>query len=244
MKNILYRITAVWASFIFIVTLLIEAFFLWITGWLAEPKKTEVFRKISVVWIRSYFFLTGCRLIVKGTENFKKGKVYVVTCNHNSFLDVPILTPFVPGPNKTIAKEAMAKIPIFGLVYKRGSILVNRADKESRKNSFLKMLNVIKSGMHMCIYPEGTRNKTSLPLKEFHAGAFRLAMDTQKDIIPTLIFNTKKVLPMDKGFYFRPGRLEMHFLPAVPVSDFDSFELLQAKVYAIMSDYYLKHQPT
>lgn len=243
MKNILYRIAAAWAALMFIISLLIEAFFLWITSWLKEPKKTKVFRKISMVWIRSYFFLIGCRLIVKGTDNFKKGKVYVVTCNHNSFLDVPILTPFVPGPNKTIAKSGMAKIPIFGLVYKRGSILVNRKDKESRKKSYLKMIQVIKSGMHMCIYPEGTRNKTSLPLKEFHDGAFRLAMDTQKDIIPTLIFNTKKVMPMDKGFYFNPGRLEMHFLPAVLVEDYNSFEELKAKVYEIMSSYYVNNQP-
>lgn len=207
-----------------------------------EPRKTEVFRRISIVWIRSFFFLTGCSLKVKGTENFEKGKVYVVTCNHNSFIDVPILTPFVPGPNKTIAKYEMAKIPIFGLVYKRGSILVNRKDKESRKNSFIQMIQVIKSGMHMCIYPEGTRNKTSLPLKEFHDGAFRLAIDTQSDIIPAIILNSKKVMPQDKGLYFKPGKLELHFLKPVRVTDFTNYEELKSNVYKIMSDYYEANQ--
>lgn len=242
MKNLLYKILAAWAALIFLISLLIEAFFLFITGWLKEPRRTEVFRRISIVWIRSFFFLVGCRLKVRGTEHFAKGKVYVVTCNHNSFIDVPILTPFVPGPNKTIAKAEMAKFPIFGLVYKRGSILVDRKDKESRKNSFLKMIQVIKSGMHMCIYPEGTRNRTGMPLKDFHDGAFRLAMDTQTDIIPAIILNSAKVLPNNKGFYFRPGLLELHFLPPVPVSDFETYEALKVRVHQIMTDYFVLHQ--
>ncbi len=242
MKNIFYRIAALWTVLVFSLSLLVEAFLLFITGWLKEPKKTEVFRRISIVWIRVFLFLVGCRLKVVGKENFEKGKVYVVTSNHNSFLDVPVLTPFVPGPNKTIAKIEMSRIPIFGLVYKRGSILVDRKDKESRKKSFLQMIQVIQKGMHMCIYPEGTRNKTSQPLKEFHDGAFRLAMDTQKDIIPTLIFNTKKILPADKGFWFKPGKIELHFLEPVRVQNYDSHEELKLSVHKIMSEYYSENQ--
>lgn len=238
MKNILFRITAVWGVVIFAVTLTIVALLLFLTGWLKEPRRTEVFRKISAVWIRFFFFITGCPFKVRGRENFEKGKVYVVTCNHNSFIDVPMLTPFVPGPNKTIAKAEMARIPIFGLVYKRGSILVNRKDKESRKTSFMQMVQVLKKGMHMCIYPEGTRNKTNMPLKEFYDGAFRLAIDTKTDIVPALIFNSKKVLPTDKTFYFHPSRLELHFLKPVHVKDFASIDELKPHVHQLMSEYY------
>lgn len=242
MKNIVYRIAAAWAALVFSLTLLIEAFFLWITGWIREPAGTEVFRKISVVWIRSFFFLVGCRLSVKGTENFKKGKVYVVTCNHNSFIDVTILTPFVPGPNKTIAKAELARIPIFGLVYKRGSILVNRKDKNSRKQSFLQMIKVIQAGMHMCIYPEGTRNRTEKPIADFHDGAFRLAKDTNSDIIPALILNSKNVLPPTEKFVFRPGKMEIHFLPEIHSGDFNSFDELKLAVHQVMTNYYVTHE--
>ena len=110
--------------------------------------------------MRIFFFVTGCSLKVKGKENFQHGENYIVICNHNSLMDVPLSTPFIPGANKTIAKVEMAKIPIFGLIYKRGSVLVDRNDKNSRKNSFKKMKEVLNMGMHMCIYPEGTRNKT------------------------------------------------------------------------------------
>jgi len=215
---------------------------MWLIGIYDEPKRTAFFRAISIVWIRSFFFLIGCRLKVKGKENFKPGEKYIVTCNHNSFIDVPVATPFIPGANKTIAKAELAKIPIFGLIYKRGSILVDRKDKKSRQDSFRKMKNVLDLGMHMCIYPEGTRNKTDKPLKEFHDGAFRLAIETSTSIIPTLIFNTKKVLPADKSFYFHPGQMEMHFLPAVKAEEGDNYELLKEKVHRIMSDYYSQHQ--
>src|SRR5690606_5622448 len=120
-------------------------------------------------------------------EHFEKGKSYIVTCNHNSFMDVPVVTPFLPGPNRTIAKIEMASIPIFGIIYQRGSVLVDRKKDDSRKHSFLQMREVLSKGLHMAIYPEGTRNKTKEPLQYFHNGAFKLAVDTGHAIIPAVL---------------------------------------------------------
>ena len=145
---------------------------------------------------------------------------------------------------KTIRAHAaknLAKIPIFGLIYKRGSILVDRNDKNSRKNSFKKMKEVLNLGMHMCIYPEGTRNKTEMPLKEFHDGAFKLAVECETSILPALIFNTKKVLPPGKTFFFWPSKMELHFLQPVSTTKFDDFELVKQKLHKIMTDYYISH---
>lgn len=237
MKNFLGKIFAIWALIVFVITLLPVALLIWIIGIVREPKRTEIFRKISIVWMRIFFFLSGCRLKVVGKKNFMPGENYIVTCNHNSFMDVPVVTPFIPRANKTIAKAEMAKIPLFGLIYKRGSVLVDRNDRKNREESFKKMKNVLTMGMDMCIYPEGTRNKTQLPLKEFHSGAFRLAIETQRPIIPALIFNTKKVLPPGR-FYFWPAKMELHFLPPVNINEGESGEFLKEKIHHIMSDYY------
>lgn len=232
---------AVWALIFFIVTLLPVAFLMWIIGIVDEPLRTKIFRQISKVWILTFFFFTGCRLKVIGKKNFKPCEKYIVTCNHNSFMDVPVVTPFIPAANKTIAKSSMAKIPLFGLIYKRGSVLVNRNDKNSRKDSYRKMKNVLEMGMNMCIYPEGTRNRTDFPLKEFHDGAFKLAVETKTAIIPALIFHTKKVLPPGKLFYFWPAKMELHFLPPVPVSADEDYKLLNKKIFDIMKLYYEEH---
>ena len=232
---------AFWALLVFVVTLLIVSLPMWLIGLVKEPRRTELFRQISKVWMRIFFFLTGCSIKIKGKENFEPGKNYIITCNHNSLMDVPVSTPFIPGTNKTIAKAEMAKIPLFGLIYKRGSVLVDRKDKKSRQDSFRKMKSVLEAGMHMCVYPEGTRNKTEKPLKDFHDGAFRLAVETGNSIIPALIFNTQIVLPTGKGFYFHPAKMEIHFLPPVVIGENENYEVLKEKIHGIMSTYYL-HQ--
>jgi 1-acyl-sn-glycerol-3-phosphate acyltransferase len=240
-KEILGRIFAIWASLIFIVSMLPVALAMWIIGLVNEPKRTEIFQKISRAWMSFFFLVIGCSLRIKGKENFENGTNYIIICNHNSLMDVPVATPFIPGPNKTIAKIEMAKIPLFGPIYKRGSILVDRKNKDSRRDSFKKMKDVLTMGMHMCIYPEGTRNKTGEPLKTFHDGAFKLAVETRKSLLPAIMFNTNKVLPTGKTFFFWPSRMEIHFLQPYAVNNADTFEDLKEGMFLLMSEYYTKH---
>ena len=171
----------------------------------------------------------------------KKDETYIIICNHNSLMDVPLTSGRIPGPNKTIAKMEMARTPFFGIIYKRGSVLVDRKNANSRRESFNKMKQVLEQGMHMIIYPEGARNTTGKPLRGFHDGAFRLAAATLKPILPVVIFGTDKMLPSDKTFYFWPVKLEMHYLDPVIVSQHESVEELRDKLFKIMWDYYERH---
>ena len=152
-------------------------------------------------------------------------------------MDVPVTTPFVPGANKTIAKKSFTKVPVFGWVYTRGTVLVDRNSDESRRNSFEEMKKTLQQGLHMVIYPEGTRNRTGDPLKSFHDGAFKLAIAAKKEIIPAVIFYSGKILPPEKKFFLWPHKLEMHFLPAISSDEISSKELKE-KVFTIMSEYY------
>ncbi len=239
-KNILGRVFALWAAIIFISTLLIVLIPIWITGLWKEPKRSFAMHKIYRAWMNVFFTLTGLRLKAKGRENFKKGENYVIVYNHNSMMDVPVSVPFMPGANKTIAKIEMSKIPLFGIIYKRGSVLVDRKKEESRKMSYVKMREVLDIGLHMCIYPEGTRNKTTQPLQRFHDGAFRLSFESGKSILPALIFNTAKVLPR-KIFFFWPAKIELHYLTPVSPKGFISSETLKEHVFELMKDYYTSH---
>ncbi|MBS1920685.1 MAG: 1-acyl-sn-glycerol-3-phosphate acyltransferase [Bacteroidetes bacterium] len=240
LKEIAGRICALWALLWFVATMLIVFIPIWITGFLKEPIRTKVLYQIFRVWMGFFFFITGLRLRRKGLENFKKGETYIIVCNHNSLLDVPVSSPFISGANKTIAKIEMSRIPIFGSIYKSGSVLVDRKSNESRKESYLKMKEVLNLGIHMCIYPEGTRNKTKEPLQPFHDGAFKLAADTKHAILPAIIFNTKKRFPNNKTFFFLPGKIEMHFLPPIETGSQTSQELKE-KIFRVMNDYYVQH---
>lgn len=188
-----------------------------------------------------WFFLSGVKRRIAGKNHFEKGKAFIVVCNHNSFMDVPLSSTCLPGPNKTIAKIEMTKIPVFGMVYKRGSVLVDRKSDASRKQSFNKMKEVLAMGLHMCIYPEGTRNKGKEPLQKFYDGAFRLSVETKAPIIPCLIFNTAKVLPRNKAFYFHPQPVAMHFLEPISPEGL-KVEELRERVFSVMEEHYRMHR--
>jgi 1-acyl-sn-glycerol-3-phosphate acyltransferase len=237
-KKLTGKIFAFWALLVFILTMFLVLLPIIIIGLWPEPKRSHLFHPITEFWMKIFFTLSGVRRVFKGRENIKKNETYIIVCNHRSFLDPPLSTPSIPYPNKTIAKIEMAKIPLFGIVYKRGSVLVNRKSEESRKQSYAKMKEVLAMGLHMCIYPEGTRNRTTEPLQKFHDGAFKLAVETGKKIIPSLLFNTSNIFPA-KGIFFWPGKVEMHFLPAIEVANKTTQELKE-EVFEIMKVYYLK----
>src|SRR3954471_1319381 len=211
-KNILIaiagRIWALWGLCLFIVTMIVALPFYCTCYLMKEPQRARWHRQVSRVWMEFYLNCIGCPLRVTGAEYFEKGKNYIVVCNHNSLMDVPVTTPFMPNPNKTIAKKELAATPIFGWIYSLGAILVDRKSEQSRKQSYVKMKQVLGIGIDMVIYPEGTRNKTEEPLRPFHDGAFRLSVETGKPIIPALIFNTKKIMPADKPFFLLPHVIE------------------------------------
>jgi 1-acyl-sn-glycerol-3-phosphate acyltransferase len=235
--TIVGALLALWGSAMFLFTMLVFWIPIWLLILVPEPERTRRFIPLSRIWMRFFFILSGLRLTVKGREHFAPGENYVVVCNHNSFMDVPLSSPFIPGPNKTIAKHEFVKVPLFGLIYRRGSVLVNRKSEKSRKESYQAMRKVLESGMHMCIYPEGTRNRTGEHLKTFHDGAFKLAVSTGKAIIPAIIFHTGKVLPANRPFYFRPKPIGIHFLEPVNVDEQTDPQELKERVYRIMWDY-------
>ena len=242
--DFVWALWAVWVIIIFTLTMIVFLIpFMLLSYFRIDPQKTNNFIRLARGWMAVFLPLAGTPLRIKGRENFQPGQTYVVVCNHNALLDVPVSYPGIPGGNKTIAKVEMAKIPLFGLIYKTGSVLVDRKSENSRRESFVKMKEVLEMGLHMCLYPEGTRNKTDKPIKEFHSGAFRLAQQSGKAVIPALIFNTRKVMPPGKTLYFKPHRLHMHFLPPVNSAPGETVDALQERVHAIMIDYYVKTAP-
>lgn len=241
LKNIFARIWALWAIIWFVTTMLLILLPVIISGFLKEPRKSDVFWWLSHIWMRMFLPLAGCPLRVTGKQHFNTKQKFIVICNHNSLLDVPLSSPFIPGANRTIAKKDFMKVPLFNIIYKRGSVLVDRKSETSRRESFGKMKAALEQGFHMCIYPEGTRNKTGKPLQPFKDGAFRLAVETGTPIVPCILFNTAKAMPATQSFYLWPQRLYMHFLPPVAPGDMD-VDTLKEKLFSVMEEFYIKHR--
>ncbi len=229
---------------LFIITMLIVFIPIWITTLFKEPTRSRLLQPIFKGWMSVFLPLVFCPVRRKGKEHFQKGKNYVVVINHNSLVDIPVSSPWIPGPNKTLAKAEMAKVPIFGVIYKAGSVLVDRKSGNSRLESFAKMQEMLDRGLHLCLYPEGTRNKTDKPLQQFYDGAFITAIKAQKPIIPGLIFNTKAIYPSQSITWARPKIIHIHFLPPVPTEGLtlNDTAALKEQVYKIMETYYADNQ--
>jgi len=240
-KNILGHIYFFVGMLFFVITMLIVFIPIWIISLLPEPACSKALHVVFLGWMGIFMPLVGCPIIRKGKRNFKKGENYVVIVNHNSLVDIPVSSPWIPGPNKTLAKVEMARIPIFGVIYKAGAVLVDRKKENSRRESFMRMQKMLDMGIHLCLYPEGTRNKTGEPMQPFFDGAFKTAIKAQKPIMPGVIFNTGKILPHNKKFWARPSPIYFHFLEPVSTKGLtlDDTAELKERVYNLMKNYYV-----
>lgn len=243
-SNILGKLFIVYALLVFVATMLVVFIPIWIISMLREPARAKALHKVFRLWMGVYMPLVFCPVKRTGKQNFKKGQQYVVVINHNSLADIPVSSPWIPGPNKTLAKVEMSKIPLFGLIYKTGSILVDRKNVESRRDSFNKMQETLDQGIHLCLYPEGTRNKTNEPMQPFFDGAFITAVKAQKPIMPGIIFNTGKILPHNRKVWARPSPVRIDFLEPISTEglSLDDVPALKEKVHGIMSAYYIQHR--
>lgn len=228
----------------FVATMLVVFIPIWIISRLPDPQRSRALHPVFRLWMGFFLPLVGCPVVRRGKHHFKKGENYVVVINHNSLVDIPVSSPWIPGPNKTLAKEEMSRIPIFGVIYKAGSILVNRNKEESRRKSFTDMQRMLDMGIHLCLYPEGTRNKTGRPLQRFYDGAFITAIRAQKPIMPGIIFNTGRILPHDRKLWARPLVIRFDFLEPIPTKGMTMEDLpaLKEKVHQLMTDYYIANK--
>lgn len=239
-KNIIARILAIWALLVFVSTMFVFFPFYLVCFLIPDPQKSKYHRFISQIWMGVFLFFSGITFKVNGKAVFDGLDNAVIVCNHNSLIDIPVSTPFLARANKTIAKKSFIYVPLFGWIYQFAAVIVDRKNNQSRRKSYEKMRRVLNNGLDMLIYPEGTRNKTNNPLKSFYDGAFKLSVDTGKPIVPVVILNTKRILPVKPILFLRPGKIILNILPAIsPIGH--TTETLKKLVFDIMAEHYEKN---
>lgn len=162
------------------------------------------------VWAWIFSKLTFIRYEIKGKKNVDKNNSYIYACNHTSFLDAPGLALGIPTQFRPLAKKELMKIPIFGLIVRVITIVVDRSNAESRKESVKKLKKLLGQGLSILIFPEGTQNRTTERLQPFYDGAFRIAIQAQNEIMPMVIINAGKLMPPG-SFSIKPGKIKVVF---------------------------------
>jgi 1-acyl-sn-glycerol-3-phosphate acyltransferase len=150
------------------------------------------FFKLARFWAK--FILIGMGFNVKIEEHQvpEKDKSYMFIANHTSMVDIMLMLVSVKNPFVFVGKKELAKIPLFGFFYKRTCILVDRSSAKSRQAVFLRAQRLLKSGLSICIFPEGGVPEEHIVLDTFKDGAFRLAINHQIPIVPIIFLDNKK----------------------------------------------------
>ncbi len=189
-------------------------------------------------WAWGFSLLTFYWVRTKNVENVNLKTPHIYVGNHGSYLDAIAVCISVPQSFSALGKIEMAKVPVFGWIYKRIVVMIDRSSKESREQSVLSLKEEINKGQSILLFPEGTMNKTEAILSDFYDGAFRIAIETQAAIQPFVILNNRKLLSRANPLTAHPGILTTIFLPAVAVTEFgiNDVELLKRKVYRMMEE--------
>ncbi|HWI94143.1 MAG TPA: lysophospholipid acyltransferase family protein [Flavisolibacter sp.] len=169
-------------------------------------------------------------------EKPKKNQSYIFVANHISYLDSAIIPKTFRHPVRPLGKVEMAKIPIFGFIYKNAIVTVDRSSAENRANSVRLLKSILAKGISVLVFPEGTFNMTHQPLKEFYDGAFRIAIETQTPIKPVLLLNAYDRMHYQSIFSLNPGKSRSVFLPEVSVEGLNLKDvgMLKEKVFDMM----------
>lgn len=166
---------------------------------------------------------------IKKRNIYKRGRPYIFVSNHNSYLDSVAIVIAIPQPFKPLGKIEMAKVPIFGMIYRRLVVMIDRKSNDSRKQCEGDLRDALLKGQSIFIFPEGTMNRGNKSLADFYDGAFRLAIETQTPIAPMVILNARKLFPRDKPLRLKPGTINCVFGTAIEVGGLKPEDLPQLK---------------
>lgn len=214
-KSFLQKIFAVYALTIFIGFFLVLYPFMFVSSnfrW-ARTFNHWMFR----IWGYLVFFFTGILAKTEWKFKPKKGQPYIYCANHTSYADIPTLYINIKQDLTFIGKSSLGKVPLFGYVYSRAHILVDRKSADSRKEVIEKTKLAIAEGVSPIFFPEGTIPKVGVrpEMIDFKDGAFVTAIELQVPVVPVAILNNYLILPDDDKMNLQIKPSRAIFLPPI-----------------------------
>lgn len=218
---------------------------LFIYAFLQEKVKGgNLIYEISRFWADAFFFMLGIRYSNVDEAPHDKNEEYIFVSNHISYLDIPMMMKAVKQQKmRILGKAEMTKIPVFGSIYKRGAVSVDRSSAKARLSSMKELIAFIHKKISVFICPEGTFNTTHRPLKKFYDGAFRIAIETQKPILPVLFLDTYDRLNYKSIFSLNPGKCRSVYLSRTDTKGLTMKDLpsLKEKIFVQMEEALIRY---
>jgi len=173
--------------------------------------------------------LVGIKIEVVGRDGFDHAGTYIFMFNHVSNIDPPLVIPLIPRRTSVLLKKELMRIPILSRAMKLASFVpVDRSNRDAAISSIGRAVDVLRDGVNISIFPEGTRSRDG-KLLPFKKGPFHLAMESGVSIIPVTIHGTEQMMPKGRNTIL-PGVAHVIFHAPVSPKDYASREELTEAV--------------
>lgn len=246
--NFLRRVYSIYGTVVFFGTFILLLPIFLLTIKIKGFKKYG--RSLNRLWSKIFFGFLGIRVMIDNIERVNPSQQYIVVANHFSYLDIPALG-LIPADLVFVGKASLAKVPLFGYMFKNLHIAVDRNSLKSRGASIARAKEMLDEGASVVIFPEGGINSPDPPLlSRFKDGAFRIAMDKQIPILPITICNNHVILPDDGRFLLRHGTIRVFVHNPIPIIGDDPKLLNELKEYCYntiqkqLKDFHQSEVPT
>ena len=158
-------------------------------------RRKVILHRLTCFWASLYtWFNPAWQVEVVGRERIDPGETYVMVANHQSLLDILVLfrlfTHF-----KWVSKIENFRIPFIGWNMRLNDYIeLKRGDRASIAVMLRTCRENLDAGNSIMMFPEGTRSPTG-KLRAFKPGAFNLAKETRRPLLPIAVHGTASALP-------------------------------------------------
>ncbi len=207
----------------FVVLFLILSTPLMLIEWIIGKYNMDVKNRSSLAIVnwafRCCLRITGVKVTVIGEENVPKDTPVFYVGNHRSYFDILLTYVRVPRPTGYVAKKEMEKIPLLNIWMRNlHCLFLDRENVKEGLKTILTAIDKIKSGISICIFPEGTRNKTPDTFLPFHEGSFKVAAKSGCPIVPMAINNSADIYE-DHFPKIRKTHVVLEYLPPIYIKE-------------------------
>ncbi|WP_310393227.1 lysophospholipid acyltransferase family protein [Hymenobacter sp.] len=209
------RLYTMWAVFWFIVPFLLiypaQSYFS------RRPGGHKVVHALNRFWSKLSIAMWGMPVEVVRESSAPPPQPCVYVANHGSYVDIMLLFKTIPGFLNMMGKVSLARVPVWGPLFGRVYITVDRNSAVSRGRAMVAARRGLAAGKSIAVFAEGrispTPGRELLPLLD---GAFQVAIEAGVPLVPVGMPLNHMFMPdVEKDLRVRYHRLKIVFHPAI-----------------------------
>jgi 1-acyl-sn-glycerol-3-phosphate acyltransferase len=236
MRSVLLVLYTIYAAcwFVLLFLLLFPFFYLFLQREEWKPRAHYLNR----LWGKLFFPLIGMPIDVRYEVEPDPKRAYVFCSNHFSYLDIAAMGLILKNYYAFVGKSDLKRAPLFGYMFAKLHIQVDRNDPASRSKSLQRSIKALQSGRSVVIFPEGGIKSECPPKmhRPFKDGAFRMAIGQQVPVVPISLLNNHRLLPDKTKMRLHPGRIRAIVHAPIETTGLTlaDLETLKEQTYAVI----------